>query len=340
MSGVHCFTDIWQQIIDKRLISDINGFQLILIYVVVELTNYRIKIATSCWEKGGEKNWHVVSPPLAPPGDGGVCRRAQAVLHLRRGGLQGGARVHRRLHLPVHEGQGPERVSGRGDVLQADQRLGLRRPPGGGVVAGVQEGSVWLGRWAVKPQCGACFNRFCMILLFFFVPLFSVFMNLMALRPRIQNNSFFFFFFFFLIPNTVMLYNTNFVGRKKWQSWWTSPPVVTQTWTRNSITGTSSLLPSCHWPLSFFSSSCFYVHDNPLNPIKNRSQRIFSLLLFFFPVHPLCELDLKELNSVGWSLISPCSWHPPPPIESSLNQSAVRPEVGKSGRGLSLWSHV
>lgn len=58
-------------------------------------------------------------------GDGGVCGRAQSGVHLCRGGLQSGARVHRRLHLPVHACQGPERVSRRGDVLQADQRLGL-----------------------------------------------------------------------------------------------------------------------------------------------------------------------------------------------------------------------
>lgn len=65
----------------------------------------------------------ICSVPTA--GHGGVRGRAQPGVHLCGGGLQSGARVHRRLHLPVHARQGPERVSGRGDVLQADQRLGL-----------------------------------------------------------------------------------------------------------------------------------------------------------------------------------------------------------------------
>lgn len=61
-----------------------------------------------------------------PLGDGGVCRRRPGVLHLHGGGLQGGARVHRRLHLLVDASQGPERELRRGDVLQTDQRLGVR----------------------------------------------------------------------------------------------------------------------------------------------------------------------------------------------------------------------
>lgn len=65
----------------------------------------------------------ICSVPTA--GHGGVCGRAQSGVHLCGGGLQSGARVHRRLHFPVHARQGPERVSRRGDVLQADQRLGL-----------------------------------------------------------------------------------------------------------------------------------------------------------------------------------------------------------------------
>ncbi len=81
------------------------------------------------------KNQHTSSWPhisvcsVLTAGDGGVCGRAQPGVHLCRGGLQSGARVHRRLHLPVHACQGPERVSRRGDVLQADQRLDLSAAP-------------------------------------------------------------------------------------------------------------------------------------------------------------------------------------------------------------------
>ncbi len=68
---------------------------------------------------------HISVCSVLTAGDGGVCGRAQSGVHLCRGGLQSGARVHRRLHLPLHARQGPERVSRRGDVLQADQRLDL-----------------------------------------------------------------------------------------------------------------------------------------------------------------------------------------------------------------------
>ena len=40
-------------------------------------------------------------------------------------GVQGGARVHRRLHLPLDAEQGEQPAAQRGALPQADRRLGL-----------------------------------------------------------------------------------------------------------------------------------------------------------------------------------------------------------------------
>ena len=66
----------------------------------------------------------VVERELGDQTGAGVLR-GQGGLPLPHRRLQGGARVHRGLHLPVHEGRGQESDSQRGDVSQAHRGLDI-----------------------------------------------------------------------------------------------------------------------------------------------------------------------------------------------------------------------
>lgn len=157
----------------------------------------------------------------------------------------------------------------------------------------------------MKPQCGGlCFNLFRMILLF--VCLFCVFINSTELCRRIQNvNGFVFFvcFGFFLFILIIMCYNTNFVGNYSPDELYFFP-----LWSHKPEPETLSLGPPASSPpetdelrVFFFLFLCFYVHDNPLNPIKNRKKKPIPKNLV--PSSPLfySSLSFPFLLFVNWT---------------------------------------